>query len=227
MTDRKRKIKRCLILANGKKPSKRSLNYFIRKGFEYLICADGGADSAYKMKLNPDLIIGDLDSISAKIYKFFSGKTQIVHYKKQNNTDVEKALKYALRKGYKEAVLCGATGDRLDHTFCNIGVVLKFADKIKIYLHHENSVLYAIEGKSEIKTIPGETISVYGINDKTRFTSRGLKYPLKEFQLPFGIRESTSNLATGSKVYINCSRGRGLIIRDFNVIMKHDHLFES
>ncbi|HQF43465.1 MAG TPA: hypothetical protein PK073_11205 [Ignavibacteriaceae bacterium] len=50
-------MKKCLIIANGKSPTKKIIEYFIKKGFTSLICADGGANSARKLNLLPDFII--------------------------------------------------------------------------------------------------------------------------------------------------------------------------
>ena len=36
--------------------------------FDYIVAVDSGAEHAYKLFLKPDLIIGDLDSISTKTY---------------------------------------------------------------------------------------------------------------------------------------------------------------
>ncbi|MCK7517698.1 MAG: hypothetical protein MZV64_08270 [Ignavibacteriales bacterium] len=56
------KMKKCLIIANGKSPTKKVVEYFYSKGFNTIICADGGANSARKLGIIPDFIIGDLDS---------------------------------------------------------------------------------------------------------------------------------------------------------------------
>ncbi|MCW8813743.1 MAG: thiamine diphosphokinase, partial [Chlorobium sp.] len=128
------KSKKCIILANGKPPKKSIITFFQKKEFETLICADGGANSALKMKLIPDYIIGDLDSISSEASKRFRNTSKIIELKGQNDTDVEKCLKYAIKKKYHEALLFGVTGNRLDHTFCNLGIVLKFFPRINISL---------------------------------------------------------------------------------------------
>ncbi len=189
--------------------------------FSTLICADGGANSALKMGLLPDYIIGDLDSSEQNVIKHFQNKTTIIKISRQNDTDVEKCLKFAIRKKYSSAVLLGVTGDRLDHSFCNLGIVLKFFEKINLSIHTENSYLKAYNGKVELSSIPGETISIYGFDSKTKITSKGLKYPLKNTALPFGIRESTSNVSTSDKVILNIKGGKVFIIRDFNFMKKY------
>jgi thiamine pyrophosphokinase len=215
-------VKKCIILANGKPPRKNVIEYLVKKNYNILICADGGANSAKKLKLISDYIVGDLDSIEKSTLAFFTGKSIIHRIKRQNDTDVEKCLKFAISKGAFEAILVGVTGDRLDHTFCNLGIVLKFFDSIKINIIADNSYLAAYSGSIELKTIPGETISLYGFNKKTKIESFGLKYPLKNIPLPFGIRESTSNEALTDKVKLKITGGKIFVVRDFNIVKKND-----
>lgn len=215
-------MRKCIILANGKPPKKSVITFFQKNGFNTLICADGGSNSALKMKLVPNVIIGDLDSISSAALKEFKSVSKIVQIKRQNDTDVEKCLKYAIKNKFEEVILLGATGNRLDHTFCNLGIVLKFFPQIKISLIAENSFLIAYTGDVELKTFPGETISLYGISSKTKITSKGLKYELKNAVLPFGVRESTSNIAKKNMVRLKIIDGVIFIIRDVNIIIKHD-----
>jgi len=215
-------MKKCIILANGKQPKKSIITFFRKKGFEKLTCADGGANSALKMNLVPDVIVGDLDSISETALKEFKSSSKIIRLKRQNDTDVEKCLKYSIKNKCLEAILVGVTGNRLDHTFCNLGILKKFSSLIEISLIAEDSYLKSYAGKTFLKTHPGETISLYGFDKKTKITSSGLKYSLKQTALPFGEKESTSNVATGESVNLNVSSGRIFVIRDLNLMMKHD-----
>ena len=63
-------MKKCIIIANGKSPTRRVVEYFFKKGFNTIICADGGANSAKKIGVIPDFIIGDLDSVENKVLKY-------------------------------------------------------------------------------------------------------------------------------------------------------------
>lgn len=214
-------MKKCIILANGTPPPKEIFQYLQSVGYQSLICADGGANAAKRMNLIPGWIIGDQDSIMPRVYQFYMNKCKIIKISGQNDTDVEKCLKYACRNRFIEALLLGATGDRLDHSFCNIGIVLKFFNKIKIKIIHQKSILCAYTGKVILRTVPGETISIYGIDQKTKFESFGLLYPLKCTSLAFGIKESTSNVALGSEVILNIKYGRGLVVREFEKLRKY------
>lgn len=215
-------MKKCIIIANGRSPSKNVVNFFKKKDYSTIICADGGANSAFKLGLVPDFIIGDLDSIKPEILEFYSDKSTIIKIKRQNDTDVEKCLKFAIRKGFSEALLLGVTGDRLDHTICNLGIVLKFYNQIKCSIVAENSYLIPTDETITLKSNAGETISIYAFDKKTKITSDGLKYPLRNSTLAFGEKESTSNVAISNSVRIVVKGGIIFIIRDFNFIRKND-----
>lgn len=215
-------MKKCIIIANGKSPTNKVVDYFYKKSFNTIICADGGANSAKKLGIIPDYIIGDLDSIDKSVLKFFHNKSRIIQIKRQNDTDVEKCLKFAIKNKFSEVILLGVTGDRLDHTICNLGIIVKFFNKIKMLLVAENSFLIPINSETTIKSKIGETISLYAFNALTRITSSGLKYKLIETQLPFGVRESTSNVSTSSQVKLKVKNGIVFVIRDFNFIKKND-----
>ena len=215
-------MKKCIILANGKPPKKKIISFFQKKGYNKLICADGGANSALKMNLIPDVIVGDLDSISSNSLKEYKSVSKIIRLQRQNDTDVEKCLKYANSKKFDKALLVGVTGNRLDHTFCNIGIVLKFFPRINLSLIAENSFLKAYTGNIKLITYPDETISLYGFDKKTKITSKGLKHQLKDIALPFGERESTSNIATGDEIELIIKGGIVFVIRDVNLMMQYD-----
>ncbi len=209
-------MKKCIILANGKPPGKNVIQFLQKHSYSTLICADGGANKAMKLNLIPEFIIGDMDSIDEATLKFYQNKSKIIKLKRQNDTDVEKSLKFAIQKGFEESILLGVTGNRLDHTFCNLGIVIKFFNKIKLKLIAEESLLIPYTGKVELKTSPGEIISLYGFDKKTKITSKSLKYPLKNIVFPFGEKESTSNVALSNKVFLEINGGIIFIVRNFN-----------
>lgn len=217
-------MKKAVILANGLVPHKKEFKYFANAGYDSLICADGGANSAFKLGLIPDFIIGDFDSVKDEILEFYKPYSKIIKLKRQNDTDVEKCLKYCISKKFDEVILTGVTGDRLDHSFCNLGIVLKYFHSIKIKIIHQKSILSAHTGLTEFTSVKGETVSVYGIDNKTKIISSGLKYPLNYVSLPFGVKESTSNIATGKIVKLSISKGPVFIVREYETVRDNGFL---
>lgn len=218
--------KGCIILANGRPPEKEVLEYFLFNGFGTLICADGGANSAKLLGIVPKYIVGDLDSIEPATLDFFSESSTIVKYRRQNDTDVEKCIKFAVKNAFTRCLIMGATGDRLDHSFCNIGITIKFSKLIQLSLVSGESFLEPFEGSIERDTTIGETISIYGIDKQTLITTKGLKYPLKNEPLPFGVRESTSNIAVSNKIKVTTSVGSALLIRSIESVKENGFFTE-
>jgi len=217
-------MKKCIIIANGDLPKRNHIKILMQKNYNTIICADGGANSAAKLNVIPDFIIGDIDSITDETKKMFHNKSKFIQIKRQNDTDVEKCLKFAIKNKFSEAILLGATGDRLDHSICNLGIVIKFYDKIKIKIVHQKSLLIPISGEVNFKTTKGETISLYGFDEKTFITSIGLKYKLKKESLPFGKKESTSNVAISNLVHLKIENGIIFLIRDFGLARMNDFI---
>ena len=64
-------MKSCIIL-NGKINDYKFIKSIIKnENYDYIICADGGANHAYEMEIIPDFIIGDLDSAKENIVDYY------------------------------------------------------------------------------------------------------------------------------------------------------------
>ena len=217
------KIKSCIIVANGDRPSKRNIEYLLKHGVSTIIAADGGANSCFKLGIVPKYIIGDFDSIKPKVLCYYENRSKLIRYKRQNDTDVEKALKLAVKKKYETVYLLGGTGNRLDHSICNLGFIIKYFSKIRILIIHGKTVLFPYWADVKLESQPGETVSLYAFNSNTRITSSGLKYPLRDASLPFGEKESTSNVALSDFFELKISGGIVFVIRELKK-MKYDGL---
>jgi thiamine pyrophosphokinase len=199
-------MKRAIILANGKPPSKRLLKNFLPSA-DWFICADGGANTAVRFNCVPDLIIGDLDSIKEETLAVFS-KVTVKKLKSQNSTDLEKALTAAIRKKYNEIVVLGATGGRLDHAIGNLSALAKFSAKAHITFIDNSGKYFSVNHSVEFNLPKGTIISLLPLSRCSGIVTKGLKWNLKNEYLEFGVRESTSNVIVSSPVNIKVKKGR-------------------
>jgi thiamine pyrophosphokinase len=198
-------MKRALILANGKPPSKRLFHRYVASA-DWFVCADGGANTAARFGFTPDLIIGDLDSVEKETLAIFS-KVAVKKLRDQNSTDLEKALTAVTRKKYKEIVVLGATGGRLDHAIGNLSALAKFSRKTHITFI-DNTGRFVSIGRSETIDIPvGTTVSLLPLSRCSGIVTKGLKWNLKNESLELGVREATSNIVVSSPVNINLKKG--------------------
>ena len=86
-----------VILADGAFPAgKEALEYL--NCADEIICCDGAARSLVAYGLEPDKIIGDLDSLSAEFKKRFADRIEQVS--EQESNDLSKAFRYCCRMNY-------------------------------------------------------------------------------------------------------------------------------
>ena len=93
----------------------------------FVIAADSGLDEAFRIGLTPDLVIGDMDSVSsAALDRAASlGTTIEQHPVAKDATDLELAIDAAAAAGYERATIIGGTGGRMAHTLANALLLLK------------------------------------------------------------------------------------------------------
>jgi thiamine pyrophosphokinase len=111
---------RILIFANGELTHPDKICMLVDEQ-DLLIAADGGTRHVLALGLQPDLIIGDLDSLAMEklpgnipVQKFPADK---------NETDLELALKHACSLNPTQIIIIGALGGRLDHSLGNISLL--------------------------------------------------------------------------------------------------------
>lgn len=115
---------RILIFANGVIPDLGKARRLLRSG-DAIVCADGGTRHALALGLRPDVVIGDLDSISELDRAGIApGDTDLRQYPAdKDQTDMELALRYALDQEASAILIVGALGKRLDQTIANISLL--------------------------------------------------------------------------------------------------------
>ena len=177
-----------------------------------VICADGGANTASKLGLRPDLIIGDLDSIMASTVRKFS-RIRTRRIGDQNSTDLEKALTWAVRAGYTEIVVMGATGGRLDHLTGNLSALGKFARKTSVTFMDNFGELIAVGSELVLDAPVGTTVSLIPLSRCEGIVTSGLKWGLHNGTLEMGVRDGISNIVTASPATISVRRGMLLLYR--------------
>ena len=200
-----------IILANGHAPAKGQLDRHLAEA-DVFVCADGGANAALKLGVTPDLIIGDLDSILPSTARKFSAVTAR-RIAEQNSTDLEKALTWVSRNGYREVRIFGATGGRLDHTVGNFSALLKFSRKIDVTLYDADGELSSV-GSERVFDVPvGAIVSLLPMTLCEGIMTKGLKWELRYESLALGQREGTSNVVVSQPVTIKVRRGELLFYR--------------
>lgn len=180
---------------------------------DLIIGVDGGSNHLAALNCTPQLILGDLDSISAEnLSRFRKAGVSISRYPEDKDaTDLELALDLAVDKGSDTITIFGGLGGRWDMSFGNL--LLAAAAK-----YHAVSIDFYTSGfYGRICRPPGPhcfsveremTFSLLPLGGEvTGITVRGARYPLTEESLAFGSSRGISNVASGEKVTVSLCTG--------------------
>jgi len=179
---------------------------------DYIICADGGVLIAEKYGIVPDVVLGDLDSVETIDRKY----NLIKHPKEKDDTDTLLCIKYGMEKGFKDFLIIGGIGGRLDHTVANLQALGFSQDNgVKATILSKNAVCTMISdgGCYEIPEMKGFYISVFAYSDSCKGVSiKGTKYELSDKELKNTFPLGVSNEFKDEKAVISVKEGKLLII---------------
>jgi thiamine pyrophosphokinase len=181
----------------------------------WVIAADGGARQAAFFGFRPQIIIGDLDSLSlAEVTALEAQGIEIrAAPPEKDETDLELALLYAAGQGAGWIRIIGGLGDRLDQTLGNLYLMaLPALHGIDVRLVARNQEAWLLHpGENRIEGAPGDTLSLLPVSgDASGIRTDGLYYPLRYETLSFGPARGMSNLLTGSHARVTL--GSGLLL---------------
>jgi thiamine pyrophosphokinase len=179
----------------------------------FIVAADSGFLQLRKSGIKPDTIIGDLDSLSADEVKGVPPGV-IRRDTGQDDTDLEKAIRFCLEQGIRAADIVGATGNRLDHTLNAVSLLLRYSDRLALTLHDDNGwATLATQSPLTLSEKIGERVSLSPALEVYGLRSKGLRFPLENLDLCGGSRDAVSNEVASLPVEITWSRGAFLLYR--------------
>jgi thiamine pyrophosphokinase len=202
---------KAIILADGSFPVNEIPLGYLRDA-EHIICCDGSAESLVMADLEPEAIVGDLDSLSPEFAERFAGR--VFKDSDQDTNDLTKAVNWCINKGYKEIVIIGATGKREDHTIGNISLLAEYVKMIKVTMITDTGIFSSYLESCSVSTFPGQQVSIFSINSETKITSSGLKYGLDKLKLHNWWR-ATLNEATGDSFELRFTGGPLIVYQKF------------
>lgn len=212
-------LRTAFILGNGALAEWIDIRQILTKSNALLVCADGGAEKARQLELTPDLIIGDLDSITMQTLAHFrSLGVEIAHDPAQQNNDLEKCLRYLLRRGWQQFILAGFTGQRDDQTIATLQITRKYLPRAQFLIYTELAEIFPLKkGHWLIETEKGQAVSLFGFPQAIHLTTEGLKFPINDERLGSGSH-GLSNIATGRRCEIKFTAGNLLVVKNHSQV---------
>ena len=177
---------------------------------DYLIAADAGLRNAALLSVKPNLVMGDMDSLGSDEVP----EGSILFPVRKDDTDLMLAVKRGIELGYREFMLYGALGGRLDHTFAAFQTLAFLKDRecsgVLVDGHHwvtmlEQQSLQVPEGYRHV--------SIFSYTERcSGITLRGLSYPLEDASLDQNFPLGVSNSVETYPASISVREGRLLVI---------------
>ena len=184
-----------------------------------IIAGDRGVEALYQLKIVPNHIVGDFDSVSPKILEFYKNQSQIIfhtYHPEKDNTDTDIALKLAIGLKSSEITIMGALGRRMDHAIANIHILKDALEtNIPCQILDEHNRIYLInkEITLEKNRVYGKYISLIPLTSEVKdLTLTGFKYPLNNYDLPIGTSLGVSNEIVENIAQIKMKKGILIVI---------------
>lgn len=176
-----------VIICDGTFPKQEYPKYLIRNA-DFIICCDGALTKFLKNSKKifgeerlPDLVIGDMDTLSSAMQKKYSDI--IVRESEQEHNDQTKAVRWALSNidNIGTIHILGATGGRADHTIGNLSLLMEYTrmfdlEGLNIEAVSDEGTIFPINDTIEFDCGQGREISIFSPDSTLRIKSEGLMY---------------------------------------------------
>lgn len=207
-------ILKTLLVLNGEKINK-SIMYNLRDKSDFILSADGGTDYCIQIGIVPDLVLGDLDSISAKTMKILEKENVPINIfpVKKDKTDSQLSIEYLMDIGAREITIVGAIGSRMDHSLANILLLKTIKDKgINGKIVDNNNTILIVDDELILDRQEGYFVSIIPIQIEGAMVSlRGFEYNLSKVRIDFASTHGVSNIIKDTKGYIKVHEGECLV----------------
>lgn len=196
-------MKRCFIFAAG--------TFFGLRlrpaGGDLVIAADAGYRACRQTGLEPDLILGDFDSMDPP------EEERVLRLPvEKDDTDTLAAVRMGLERGCGEFHIYGGTGGRrMDHTLANLQTLFFLRRHgARGYLYDDDFVWTVIENETlrVEKTVEWGLLSAFCLGDRAEgVNEEGLQYPLRDAVLTPDFPVGVSNHILDAEAVVTVRRG--------------------
>lgn len=212
---------RTLIVLGGDAPKKELLRTCAEEA-DLTIAADRGLEAFDAAGVEPNLLIGDMDSIEPDILARYEGKLE---ERKLNcikdDTDGVDALDVALKRGATDITFLGSVGRearscRLPCHACLSSAHRRSQERIL----SEDAEIWRVDGESVLRGMKGETISLLPLGEAEGVSIEGCFYPISDYTLTSDYPIGVSNVVTADEARVSVRKGDLILFRYQNI---HGH----
>lgn len=209
---------RALIVLGGNAPENMLL--ISCAGYADLkIAVDKGYEAFDRAGIMPNLLVGDMDSVSSEALERAQKSTQIERLPCQkDDTDGVHAVDVAIARGAKQITILGALGGRMDHALANLMLLVRAHEKgAYAEILDEHMRIVRVDGEIEITGAKGDTFSLLPLGKAEGVVIEGCAYhPEEELSLDSSYPMGVSNVITEDEAKVTVKEGDLLLFHTYN-----------
>jgi len=192
---------RALIVTGGESPPREYIR-MLSKSANLVIAADSGLEVCAGANIEPDLVVGDFDSVRREFLSAVTHKKIIAYPEDKDYTDTELAVSAARERGADYIAVAGGGAGRLDHLLALRALFNRTPHIDEWHTARESVVYLAGSGFAEFTIEENSLVSVFPVaNGASGMRSEGLKWPLDGLVWSRG-EYGVSNRSVGDRVKI-------------------------
>ncbi len=180
----------------------------IESNFEEIIAVDSGIEHLLNLSLNPNTLIGDLDSISKKsLDEVKKNGVKILAFKSnKDQTDFELALNYLEEAEKSKVYIIGGESGEIDHLISIFLLIpsKSFFENI-IWLYGDKKIIFRQKIELNIKKLT--KFSIIPLSDLTNLSIDGAEWNLDNKDIQFGETLTLRNSTNEEQLNIRCDKG--------------------
>ena len=207
--------KEVVIICDGSFPKTEYPRYLIRTA-DFIVCCDGAlrkflrnSKAIFGQERLPDLVIGDMDTLSPALQKKYSDI--IIKETEQEHNDQTKAVRWVMYniEDLGAIHILGATGGRPDHTVGNMSLLMEYTrmfdmGDVVIESVSDYGTMFPVNDTIEIDCGEGREISIFSPDNTLKIKSSGLMYSTDDVVFD-NWWKATLNKASRDKVRLEFS----------------------
>ena len=165
-----------------------------------VVAVDSGADFLLQQGIVPEVVLGDLDSLSDQARNAFADR--LCPIPEQATTDFEKMV---MRVSAPCLLALGFTGGRLDHTLSVLNAMVRYPEQPVVLVDEDDASFVAGAGRTMLELEVGTRISVMPVGAARAVTLDGVMWPFEDQPMSLDGFTSPSNAACGGTVTLRTS----------------------
>ncbi len=180
----------------------------IESNFKEIIAVDSGIDHLLNLSLDPNTLIGDLDSISKKSLDEVkkNGVKILAFNSNKDQTDFELALNYLEEAEKSKVYIIGGESGEIDHLISIFLLIpsKSFFENI-IWLYGDKRIIFRQKIELNIKKLT--KFSIIPLSDLTNLSIDGAEWNLDNKDIQFGETLTLRNNTNEEQLNIRCDKG--------------------